>query len=106
MIPRLGRAAASVALVTGSSRGIGAATARILVGAGARVIVNYREKKRREDAVVDEIHATGGSAEPTVSPGRHSAAGRRRACSVATLVPGYWTTTLPSCATPTLPCPA
>jgi NAD(P)-dependent dehydrogenase (short-subunit alcohol dehydrogenase family) len=50
------------ALVTGSSRGIGAETARLLAGLGAAVVVNYRDKARRADAVVTEIEAAGGSA--------------------------------------------
>lgn len=49
-------------LITGSSRGIGADTAKILAGAGARVVVNYREKARRAEALVAEIAAAGGTA--------------------------------------------
>lgn len=49
-------------LITGSSRGIGADTARILAGAGARVVVNYREKARRADALVADIASSGGTA--------------------------------------------
>ncbi|PKW17298.1 SDR family oxidoreductase [Saccharopolyspora spinosa] len=48
-----------VALVTGASRGIGAHTARILGSRGARVVVNYRDKAKRADKVVDEITASG-----------------------------------------------
>ncbi|GAA1952896.1 SDR family oxidoreductase [Agromyces allii] len=51
-----------VALVTGSSRGIGADTARYLAGAGAAVVVNYRSKAPRADKVVAEIEAAGGRA--------------------------------------------
>ncbi|WP_375400540.1 SDR family oxidoreductase [uncultured Amnibacterium sp.] len=49
-------------LITGSSRGIGADTARTLAGAGARIVVNYREKARRADALVAEIASSGGTA--------------------------------------------
>lgn len=56
------REQAPVALVTGSSRGIGAETARILAGDGVRVVVNYRNKHRRADSVVNEITAAGGVA--------------------------------------------
>ncbi len=51
-----------VALVTGSSRGIGADTARYLAGAGAAVVVNYRSKAPRAEKVVAEITAAGGRA--------------------------------------------
>ncbi|GAA1843538.1 SDR family oxidoreductase [Agromyces salentinus] len=51
-----------VALVTGSSRGIGADTARYLAEAGAAVVVNYRSKAPRADKVVAAIEAAGGRA--------------------------------------------
>lgn len=51
-----------VALVTGSSRGIGAETARQLADRGVQVVVTFREKSRRADLVVDEIHQRGGHA--------------------------------------------
>lgn len=51
-----------IALVTGASRGIGAATARILAARGDHVIVNYREKRKRAQDLADEIVAEGGSA--------------------------------------------
>ncbi|MFC9558288.1 SDR family oxidoreductase [Agromyces sp. NPDC056965] len=51
-----------VALVTGSSRGIGADTARYLAAAGASVVINYRSKAPRADKVVAEITEAGGTA--------------------------------------------
>lgn len=51
-----------VALVTGSSRGIGADTVRALAAAGAAVVVNYRSKAPRADKVVAEITEAGGKA--------------------------------------------
>jgi 3-oxoacyl-[acyl-carrier protein] reductase len=48
-----------VALVTGGSRGIGAAIARILAEAGADVAVNYRERKAEAEAVTASIARTG-----------------------------------------------
>ncbi len=50
------------ALVTGSSSGLGAATARMLAGEGATVVVHGRDESRAR-AVVDSIIAVGGSAE-------------------------------------------
>ena len=50
------------ALVTGSSRGVGADTAAILAAAGARVAVNYRSKAPRAEKVVAAIAETGGEA--------------------------------------------
>lgn len=50
------------ALITGSSRGIGADTAKYLAAAGAKVAVNYRNKEARALKVVDEIVAAGASA--------------------------------------------
>jgi 3-oxoacyl-[acyl-carrier protein] reductase len=51
-----------VALVTGASRGIGAAIALILAEAGAAVAVNYRERATEADAVVAKIKDSGGRA--------------------------------------------
>ena len=51
-----------VAVVTGSSRGIGADTVRYLAGAGASVVVNYRSKAPRAEKVVAEITEAGGRA--------------------------------------------
>ncbi|MFM9853012.1 MAG: SDR family NAD(P)-dependent oxidoreductase [Sphingomonadaceae bacterium] len=57
--------AGKTALVTGASRGIGAATAQILAAAGAHVIMTARTAKDLE-AVEDLIHAAGGTA--TIAP--------------------------------------
>lgn len=51
-----------VALVTGGSRGIGAAIALALAGAGCAVAVNYRERADDAEAIVAKIKATGGRA--------------------------------------------
>ena len=50
------------ALVTGSSRGIGAETATYLAEAGASVVINFRNKEARATKLVDKIVAAGGSA--------------------------------------------
>jgi NAD(P)-dependent dehydrogenase (short-subunit alcohol dehydrogenase family) len=54
-----------VALVTGASRGIGAATAQALGEAGAHVVLTARDVKSLE-AVEDAIHQAGGTA--TIAP--------------------------------------
>jgi 3-oxoacyl-[acyl-carrier protein] reductase len=51
-----------VILVTGASRGIGAACARALAGYGAAVVVNYVQAADRAREVVAEIAAAGGRA--------------------------------------------
>jgi len=51
-----------VLLVTGASRGIGAATARLAAQAGWAVAVNYAANSRAADEVVDAIRAGGGQA--------------------------------------------
>jgi 3-oxoacyl-[acyl-carrier protein] reductase len=51
-----------IALVTGASRGIGAAIALALAEAGAAVAVNYRERAANAEAVVADIKSRGGRA--------------------------------------------
>lgn len=51
-----------VVLITGGSRGVGAATARRLASPNTHVIITYREKFRRANDIVDSIAAVGGSA--------------------------------------------
>jgi 3-oxoacyl-[acyl-carrier protein] reductase len=51
-----------IALVTGASRGIGAAIAMALSEAGTAVAVNYRERAAEADAVVAKIRDKGGRA--------------------------------------------
>jgi len=50
-----------VVVITGASSGIGASTARLLAGNGAKVVLGAR-RKDRIDGVVQEITARGGSA--------------------------------------------
>jgi 3-oxoacyl-[acyl-carrier protein] reductase len=51
-----------VAIVTGASKGIGAAIAQSLAAAGAAVVVNYASTKAGADTVVSAITAAGGKA--------------------------------------------
>jgi 3-oxoacyl-[acyl-carrier protein] reductase len=51
-----------VALVTGASRGIGAAAAKRLAQAGASVVVNYHQNKEAALRVLREIESDGGRA--------------------------------------------
>lgn len=49
-------------IVTGSSRGVGAATAQLLAARGAGVVINYRQKAPRANKVVKQIEEAGGTA--------------------------------------------
>ncbi|HKA55676.1 MAG TPA: glucose 1-dehydrogenase [Candidatus Binatia bacterium] len=51
-----------IALITGSSRGIGRAVALRLAAEGARVVVNYRRNAEQAEAVVAEVRRLGSSA--------------------------------------------
>lgn len=50
------------AIITGSSRGVGADTAKLLAAEGAGVVVNYRQKAPRAKKVVQAIEEAGGRA--------------------------------------------
>jgi 3-oxoacyl-[acyl-carrier protein] reductase len=49
-----------VAIVTGSSRGIGAETAKLLASHGAKIAVNYHASRERAEQVLAEIRIKGG----------------------------------------------
>src|SRR5262252_7084401 len=51
-----------VALVTGGSRGIGAAIARELCEAGAAVAVNYRQETGQASELIEALRRAGGKA--------------------------------------------
>jgi 3-oxoacyl-[acyl-carrier protein] reductase len=58
----MGKLAGKVAVVTGSSKGIGAGIAKALAAEGAAVVVNYASSKAGADSVVASIRAAGGKA--------------------------------------------
>ena len=49
-------------IITGASRGIGAATARLAAERGYSVCINYKSAKQQADALVTELEAAGGKA--------------------------------------------
>jgi 3-oxoacyl-[acyl-carrier protein] reductase len=51
-----------IALITGASRGIGAAVAQLLAAQGADVVINYRSKGSRAEEVAANIVTAGGKA--------------------------------------------
>jgi NAD(P)-dependent dehydrogenase (short-subunit alcohol dehydrogenase family) len=57
-----GSLAGKVALVTGSSRGIGADTVRYFAEAGADVVINFRNKAPRAEKLAGELRAGGSRA--------------------------------------------
>lgn len=58
----MGKLAGRVAIVTGASKGIGAAIAKSMAAEGASVVVNYASSREGADRVVGEITAAGGKA--------------------------------------------
>ena len=58
-LPASGSLSGKTALVTGSSRGIGADTARYLAEAGANVVINYRNKAPRAEKLATSLRELG-----------------------------------------------
>src|SRR5205814_1537867 len=57
-----GKLDGKVAVVTGASKGIGAAIAKEFADEGATVVINYASAKEDADRIVDEITKRGGQA--------------------------------------------
>lgn len=51
-----------VMLITGASRGIGAATARLAAGQGYRVVINYQRNREAAETLVESTVTAGGEA--------------------------------------------
>src|SRR5436190_2172627 len=62
MNPNTKKLDGKVAIVTGASKGIGAAIAKQFAAEGAAVVVNYASSKQGADRIVDEIAKRGGKA--------------------------------------------
>jgi 3-oxoacyl-[acyl-carrier protein] reductase len=60
---KIGSLAGRTALVTGGSRGVGAATSKLLAARGANVIINYFSNKEAADKVVEQINKEARGAE-------------------------------------------
>jgi 3-oxoacyl-[acyl-carrier protein] reductase len=51
-----------VAIITGSSRGIGASVAKLLASRGAKVVINYRNSPNKANEVAESVRQLGGEA--------------------------------------------
>ena len=59
MVHKEGELTGRISLITGSSRGIGAASAEIMAREGADVVINYLDSKAEAEAVAAKVRALG-----------------------------------------------
>jgi len=87
------RLAGRVALVTGASGGIGAAIARALASAGAKIVVGYSSNAEKAESLADELgggaSAFGANLEDPAAPQQLIADVERDVGPVEILVPGH-----------------
>ncbi len=76
-----GKLAGKVAVVTGASKGIGAAIAKALAVEGAAVVVNYASSKAGADKVVSEITSAGAKAVAVLNNQRRHQKGNQYDCT-------------------------
>ena len=62
----MGTLAGQVAVITGASRGIGAAITRTLGECGAHVVINYANSSGPAEALADEVRGLGSGSEPLI----------------------------------------
>src|SRR5260370_18244251 len=74
----IGSLCGHTALVTGGSRGIGAAIVRMLADAGAAVVINYLERATDADALAKAIGDNGGRASAIAADVSHAAPTAKR----------------------------
>jgi 3-oxoacyl-[acyl-carrier protein] reductase len=86
-----------VAVISGGSRGIGAAAVRMFVAAGAKVVFNYQKRRDAADALVNEVgaancHAVQADLSSVESAKAviDTAVGRFGACDIVVVNHGIW----------------
>lgn len=90
-----------VALVTGASRGIGAASALRLAAQGYSIAVNFARSKPDAEAIVKQIIANGGRAVAIQADVSEEGAGRTSSAKpIVGWARRWWWSTTPGCSVP------